>query len=130
MAQFTLVALQTLMGLAAVVSGPALVVTNGLAMPPEWMETSPFGSYAIPGLVLIMVAIINLAGAYATLRRLPWGSAASAVSGLLWVGWFVVQVAVVGFVSWQQPVYFIVGLLILALATPSLSGWLRAKNLF
>jgi len=127
-ARITLVVLQTLMGLAAVASGPALIVTNGLGMPPGWMEGSPFGSYTVPGLVLLAIGLINLTGAFAVLRRLPWGAPASAGAGLLWVGWFVVQVAVVGFVSWQQPVYFVVGVLILALSMPSLARWFQARN--
>jgi hypothetical protein len=40
----------------------------------------------------------------------------------MWIGWFVVQVAVVGLLTWQQPVYFAVGLLIIGLAAPSLIG--------
>lgn len=124
----SLVVLQTLMGLAAVASGPALVVTNGLGMPPEWMEGSPFGSYIVPGLVLLAVGVVNMAGALAALRRHRWGGPLSATVGLLWVGWFAVQVTVVGLVSWQQPVYFLVGLLILALATPSLIERHRARE--
>ena len=37
----------------------------------------------------------------------------------MWIGWFVVQVAVVGLLNWQQPVYFAVGLLIIVLAAPA-----------
>jgi len=74
------------------------------------------------------VGLINLAGASAAWRRLRWAAAASAVSGLMWVGWFVVQVTVVGFVSWQQPVYFAVGALIVALALPSLVGRIREET--
>lgn len=125
LARITLIALETLMGLAAVVSGPALIATNGLGMPAEWMESSPFGSYTVPGLVLLAVGIVNLAGAVLVLRRHRWDAPTSAVAGLLWVGWFVVQVAVVGYVSWQQPFYFVIGLLILGLSTPALVAWLR-----
>jgi hypothetical protein len=114
--RIVLVVLETLMGLIAVASGPALIATNGLGMPAGWMENSPFGSYAIPGVVLLVVGVVNLAGAVGVLRRRRWGASASAVAGLMWVGWFVVQVAVVGFVSWQQPFYFVIGLMVLALA--------------
>jgi uncharacterized membrane protein len=120
-----LVVLEAFMGLAAVVSGPALLATNGLGMPAGWMENSPFGSYTHPGLVLLAVGIANLAAAFAVARRHRSGAAASAGAGLLWIGWFVVQVAVVGFVSWQQPFYFAVGVLIVALAAPSLIGRYR-----
>jgi hypothetical protein len=57
----SLVALEACMGLAAVVSGPALVATDGLGMPASWMENSPFGSYTLPGLVLLAVGMGNLA---------------------------------------------------------------------
>ncbi len=122
MSRLALVALEGLMGLAAVVSGPALVATNGLGMPTGWMENSPFGSYTVPGLVLLAVGVVNLTGAFGVLRRHGWGSLVSSAAGVLWMGWFAVQVAVVGFVSWQQPVYFVVGVLIIALATPSLAS--------
>jgi hypothetical protein len=55
------------------------------------MENSPFGSYAIPGLVLVVVVgIINVVGAVGVLRCYRWGALASVVSGLMWMGWFVV----------------------------------------
>lgn len=40
-----------------------------------------------------------------------------------------VQVAVVGFVNWQQPVYFAVGILIVALALPALIRRRRTRLL-
>jgi hypothetical protein len=76
-------------------------------------------------LALWVRALLIVSG---VLRRHGWGTPVSAAAGMLWMGWFVVQVAVVGFVSWQQPVYFVVGVLILALAAPSLAGWLRLRS--
>ena len=122
------IVLEVLMGLAAVGGGIGLILTNGLGMPLESLEGSPFGTYTVPGLVLIAVGVINLAGAATVLRRHRWGASLSVFVGLMWVGWFVVQVAVVGLASWQQPFYFGVGLLILALATPSLIGQYRMSS--
>lgn len=121
-ARIMLVVLEGLMGLAAVGGGVGLILTNGLGMPLESLEGSPFSSYTIPGLVLLVVGVINLAGAGAVLSRHRWDAPLSAFVGLMWVGWFLVQVAVVGFASWQQPFYFGVGLLILVLAIPALIG--------
>lgn len=126
--RISLVVLETLMGLAAVVSGPALIATNGLGMPAEWMANSPLGNYTLPGLVLLAVGLVNLAGAVLVLRRHRWAAPASAAAGLLWVGWFVVQVAVVGLVSWQQPLYSVIGLLILGLSAPTLINWYRTRT--
>jgi hypothetical protein len=123
-ARIALVVLQVLMGLAAVGGGLDLVLTNGqlMRMPAELLRDSPFDTYFIPGLVLLTVGIINLVSAAAVLRRHRWGAPASVAVGIMWIGWFVVQVAVVGLLNWQQPVYFAVGLLIIGLAAPSLIG--------
>lgn len=126
-ARVALVVLETLMGLAAVGGGIGLLLTDGLGMPSEWVESSPLGSYTIPGLVLMAVGGANLVGATAVLRRHRWGAPISGLVGLMWMGWFVVQVAVVGFVSLQQPVYFAVGVLIFTLALPALIRHRRAR---
>ena len=73
MVRIMLVVLEVLMGLAAVGGGIGLVVTNELGMPLESLEGSPFGSYTIPGLVLIVVGVINLVSATTILRRHRWG---------------------------------------------------------
>jgi hypothetical protein len=129
--RIALVVLEALMGLAAVGGGLDLVLTSGqlMRMPAELLEGSPFGSYFIPGLVLLTVGIINLVSAVAVLRRHRWSAPVSVVVGIMWIGWFVVQVAVVGFLNWQQPVYFAVGLLIIVLAAPSLVGRQQMSSL-
>ena len=127
-ARIMLVVLEGLMGLAAVGGGVGLILTNGLGMPLASLEGSPFDSYTIPGLVLLLVGVINLVSAATVLRRHRWGAPLSGLVGLMWVGWFVVQVAVVGLASWQQPFYFGVGLLILLLAAPSLIGQYRMRS--
>jgi hypothetical protein len=87
-ARITLVVLEILMGLAAVGGGLDLVLTNGrvIRMPAELLEGSPFGSYFIPGLVLLAVGIANLASAAAVLLRNQWGAPASVVGGIAWMG--------------------------------------------
>ena len=126
-ARIVLVALEVLMGLAAVGGGLDLALTNGqtIRMPVELLDGTPFSSYFIPGLVLLVVGIFNLVSAVAVLLRHRWGALASVVVGIMWIGWFVVQVAVVGFLNWQQPVYFVVGLLIIGLAALALIGEYR-----
>jgi hypothetical protein len=62
------------------------------------------------------------------LHRHPLSAQASVVAGIMWMGWFVVQVAIVGLMNWQQPVYIVVGLLIIALAVPSLIGQRRVSS--
>lgn len=99
------------------------MVTNRVAL-----EGSPFGSFFIPGLVLLVVGIVNLVSAVVVLLRHRWGALASVVVGIVWIGWFVVQVAVLGLLNWQQPVYIVVGLLIIVLAAPALIGEYRMSK--
>jgi hypothetical protein len=70
MRSITLIVFEVLMGLAAVGGGLDLVLTNGqlMRMPAELLRGSPFGSYLIPGLVLLAVGIASLASAAAVLR--------------------------------------------------------------
>lgn len=94
------------------------------------LGTTPLGVWTLANPVMAMAYLLTKE--YDTrlpemLRRHGWGTLVSA-AGILWMGWFVVKVAVVGFVSWQQPVYFVVGVLILALAAPSPAGWLRPRS--
>ena len=72
--------------------------------------------------MLLAVGIANLASAATVLLRHRWRGSASVVVGIMWIGWFVVQVAVVGLMNWQQPLYFAVGLLISVLAAPAVIG--------
>src|SRR5215213_3317041 len=95
-ARKALAALEILMGLAAVGGGLDLVLTNGqlMGMPAELLRGSPFGTYFIPGLVLLTVGTINLLSAVTVLRRHRWGAPVSVVVGIMWIGWFAVQVAI------------------------------------
>lgn len=77
------IVLEVLMGLAAVGSGIGLILTNGLGMPLESLEGSPFGSYTIPGLVLLLVGVINLVGAATVLRRSSIGVGGLDVGGVV-----------------------------------------------
>lgn len=73
-------------------------------IPPEWLEGSPFGSYIIPSLFLLVV----LGGSCLTASVLLFRNARSArlsalCCGILMVLWIVVQMLIIGYVSWMQP---------------------------
>jgi hypothetical protein len=70
MRSITLIVFEVLMGLAAVGGGLDPVLTNGqlVRMPAELLRGPPFGSYFMPGLVLLAVGIANLVSAAAVLR--------------------------------------------------------------
>ena len=81
----------------------------------------PFSSYFIPSLFLFTVIGGGMAVATAAWilksRVAPWLSLAM---GVTLMSWIVVQVAMIGYVSWMQPVSFAAGVAVSALAVVAL----------
>jgi hypothetical protein len=86
-------------------------------IPRSWLDGSPFGSFFIPSLFLFVV--IGGGMLVATLlwwrrsRLAPWASLGMGALVMLWI---VAQVSIIGYVSALQPISFVAGALILALA--------------
>jgi len=93
-----------------------------LRVPPEWMAGTAFGSYRLPGLVLLFAvggsAGVSLAG---LILGRPWARAAALSAGAVLCGWIAVQVALLGWVHPLQPLLGAIGLAELGLA----GGWRR-----
>lgn len=117
-----LVVVELTFGVAAVGGGIGLI-TDMLAMSDEFLEGTVFDSYLIPGLALAcLVGGSMLAAAWATLTAAPYAFLASIVAAVMVVGWFVVQFAAVGYVSWLQPVLIAFGLVQLGLTLAVFRG--------
>ena len=84
-------------------------------VPTEWLAGSPFKNYFVPSLILLIVVGGSLlVAAVAVLARLRAARlAAFAAGSILWI---VVQVAIIGYVSWMQPVTAMGAVLVLILA--------------
>lgn len=92
-------------------------------IPLEWLEGSPFQNYFIPSLFLFIgvggTALAASAAAFLNhrlFRRLTY------LCGVIVLLWLAVQVAIIGYVSWMQPVTAGLILVILFL------NWLTGKN--
>ena len=92
-------------------------LTGAGAVPREWLAGSPFSSYRIPSLVLLVVvggshllASVRVWQRHRDARRL------SQLAGTILIVWIMAQLAIIGFVSWLQPVMLVAALLELALA--------------
>lgn len=106
----TTVGLEVVLGLSAVYGGIGLL-TGTIGMPDTWLVGTPFGSWLVPGIALLLVvAVPMLLAAGAELRRLPHAVAVSAVAGLLQVGWIAAELLFMRRYDPLQP-------LVLALAT-------------
>jgi len=95
---------------------------------PAWLDGTPFSSYFIPSLFLFAVIGGGMAVATAAWilksRVAPWLSLAM---GVTLMSWIVVQVAMIGYVSWMQPVSFVAGAAVATLAGTALRGVRRER---
>ena len=93
-------------------------MTGARGVPLSWLEGSPFANYFGPSLVLFFVVGGWMAmAATALLARFPGARSAALAAGIVLIGWIVVQVAIIGWISWLQPVSAAFGLVLIALAS-------------
>jgi hypothetical protein len=98
--------------------GGALYGLGGAeGVPREWLDGSPFSDYVVPSLFLgivvggaFAIASIAVAARRASARTL------ALAAGAIVLAWLAAQLAIIGYVSWMQPVTAATGLLILVLA--------------
>lgn len=121
---YGLVGLLLFQGLSGLAGGYGLVADPSgaaLGLPLEWLAGSPFSTYLIPGLILLLVLGVGpLIGAYLVAFRKPGGGAAAVAIGASLVIWIGVQIAIVGYQPFPpqlpfQVLYGLVGAIILAL---------------
>jgi len=95
---------------------------------PAWLDGTPFSSYFVPSLFLFTVIGGGMAVATAAWilksRVAPWLSLAM---GVTLMSWIVVQVAMIGYVSWMQPVSLAAGAAVATLAGSALRGARRER---
>jgi hypothetical protein len=85
-------------------------------VPREWLAGSPFSDYVVPSLVLFVVVGGALAlAAVMVFRGHPLARAIACAAAAVLLVWIVVQVAIIGYVSWMQPATFAAGFLMLLL---------------
>lgn len=114
-----MVVLEVLLGLAALAGGLALIAAPDgalLRFPPTLLAGAPFADFLVPGLLLVLLAGLALSAAAVTLMngRRDWVLAGA--TGLGFVVWMAVQLALLGYVHWTQPVVLAWGAAIALLA--------------
>jgi hypothetical protein len=88
-------------------------------VPREWLEGSPFASYFVPSLILLVgVGGGMTAAAASLLLRSRHAAELSIAAGFILLGWITAQVLIIvpkGGFSWLQPLMFAVGVVVVAL---------------
>lgn len=102
-------------GLSAVVGGFQLMNDPSgmnIGMELDWLQTTPFANYLIPGIVLFAInGIGNFVGLWFTLKKNASAGKIGAVLGAIMVIWILLQVFWIGYKSFLQPLYFGTGLI-------------------
>lgn len=111
-----LILVTLLVTLNAIYGGVGLIV-NGMGMPDSWLQRTPFDSWLLPGLALLVtVALPQGVGAVVALRRHPRAATVGLVVGVALVLWILVQLLVLRRYFFLQPVIAGLGVLEVALA--------------
>jgi hypothetical protein len=86
-------------------------------IPTEWLRGSPFSDYVVPSLILIgVVGGAFLIAAVAVFRGWRRDRFFALGAGGVVLSWLAAETAIIGYVSWMQPITAIAAAVILALA--------------
>ena len=108
---------------ANAVFGGIGLMSNGMGMPRDWLARTPFESWTLPGVALLVtVALPQVVVAGLVVAGHRWAFPAGVAVGVGLVLWIVVQVLLLQRYFFLQPVIAGFGVLELALAW----GWHRA----
>lgn len=112
--------LEALVALSAIPAGLLLAVKPDgslIGLPTEILRGSPFPSFLVPGLVLaLIVGGSSFTALVAVLIRHPRGRTVALGSGLLLIGWIAMQVILIGYQGFLQPLLLSIGILIVILS--------------
>ena len=118
--RIALVVMETFIALTAIVTGVYVLIAGPgvIQMSLDLLRNKPFSDYTIPMLILVVVVGGSslLAAATVFIRR-EWSVLLSVVAGLMMIGFEVVELVVMQRYMWLQVLYFVLGVVIFALAT-------------
>jgi hypothetical protein len=125
----TLRALEVGLCVAAFGGAAYLISSPHTAMTPESLARTPFSSWLVPGFLLAAcVAVPAAVVAYGSVTRRTYAHVGHPLVGVALIGWIVVQLVVIGPVSWLQPVMAGWGLVILVLGVAHYRRWHPGKD--
>ena len=85
--------------------GGIYAMTGAPGVPTEWLAGSPFDSYFLPGLVLFaFVGGTCTAASILIFAKQRNATVAALSASVIVTGWIATQLAIIGVVSWLQPV--------------------------
>lgn len=87
-------------------------------LPPEWLAGTPFDSWVLPGIGLLVAnALVPTVALVGEALRRPWAAVAHVAAGAVLVAWIALQLVVIGYVAPAfQLGYLALGVVILVVA--------------
>jgi len=120
--RITSISLLLLTAINAAVAGVLFIIDpsgHKMGMSVAYIKDSPFNSYLIPGIVLLIVnGLLNFIAAYFVFKKKPFASLLVIIQGILLSGWIVIQVIMVKDISLLHIIMFTIG------TTLTISGFL------
>jgi uncharacterized membrane protein YphA (DoxX/SURF4 family) len=109
----------SLIGIGAIAAGIMFILEpdgNGGSMSIDILKNSPFTNFLIPGILLLVVhGIFSLIGALLSFIHHRYEGIAAMLLGVAMIIWISAQVYWIGWESWLQPAFLIVGTIEMAL---------------
>lgn len=111
--------LQAFNGFSGLLGGYLLIkdpTGNSLSLSLEWLASTPFSDFFIPGLVLFSLnGIGNIIGLVMTATKHQRAGEVAMLFGSVLIIWIIFQVFWIGYQGLLQPIYFLTGLMQLLL---------------
>jgi hypothetical protein len=116
-AGWALVGVELFVAVGALYGGIGLIASNAIHITDDWLVGTPFDSWVLPGIFLLLVVAAPMTvAAVAELRRRPWAYTASVVAGVAQIGWIIAQWVIMQRYFVLQPVMFTAGAVVVLLA--------------
>ncbi len=126
----TLIATTAFIAVSGIGGGIGLIADNGLGMPLSNLATSPFHSYLIPGLILLIVfGGTQALAALLLLKRHENANLAAAVAGFGALIWIFTEIYTTHIIHWLQIAYFVLGMVELTLVLLIIGTFPRPQNI-
>ena len=112
------VVLVDLFAAASAIVGAVGLIVGFMNIPLDVLQGTPFVDFTVPALLLgfVVGGSALAATAIAVFGPRQIETLASAGAGCIMVGWMSIEIAMIGLDIWVQGAYFVVGLLMIALA--------------
>src|SRR6478609_5187852 len=116
-ARWALVGVEVFVAVGAVYGGIGLIAGNAIHISDDWLVGTPFDSWVLPGVFLLLVVAAPMTvAAVAELRRRQWAYTASVIAGVAQIGWIIAQWVIMQRFFVLQPVMFTAGTVVVLLA--------------